>query len=235
MSLTLRHVYKFDSFIVDVDERVLLRDGLMVPLTPKVFETLLLLVKNHGSIVTKEKMLATLWPDVFVEESNVTFNIRMLRKALGDTKQSSVYIETIPRRGYRFKTQVKEVIEEKTSTEIVLPEIASHSSGNGKHEAKPPFDLSEARTLSQTNGSLNQQPSVSVFSRKRIALVLAALALLTGTAAIWRFNRRSSLSAGKSEPKPMVRMPLTPPGPLKIDQLTTYGNVFSAAISPDGK
>jgi DNA-binding winged helix-turn-helix (wHTH) protein len=60
MSLTLQHLYRFDSFIVDVNERVLLRDGRMVPLTPKVFETLLLLVKNHGSIVTKEKMLSTL-------------------------------------------------------------------------------------------------------------------------------------------------------------------------------
>src|SRR5499426_3735741 len=135
MSLTLRHVYKFDSFIVDVDERVLLRDGRMVPLTPKVFETLLLLVKNHGSIVTKEKMLSTLWPDVFVEESNVTFNIRMLRKALGDTKQSSVYIETIPRRGYRFKTQVREVVEEDARLEIARPEVAHHS-GNGNLEAR---------------------------------------------------------------------------------------------------
>src|SRR5262249_18965019 len=117
MSLTLRHLYKFDSFILDVDERVLFRDGRMVPLTPKVFETLLLLVRNHGSIVTKEKMLDTLWPDVFVEESNVTFNITMLRKALGDPKQSSHYIETVPRRGYRFKTEVKEVLGEDISLE----------------------------------------------------------------------------------------------------------------------
>src|SRR5499427_844784 len=112
MSLTLRHLYKFDSFIVDVNERVLFRDGRMVPLTPKVFETLLLLVQNQGSIVTKEKMLKDLWPDVFVEESNVTFNITMLRKALGDTKRSPTYIETVPRRGYRFKTQVREVLGE---------------------------------------------------------------------------------------------------------------------------
>src|SRR5262252_6331042 len=110
MSLTLRHLYKFDCFVVDVNERVLFRDGRLVPLTPKVFETLLLLVRNQGSIVTKEKMLDTLWPDVFVEESNVTFNITMLRKALGDTRRSSVYIETVPRRGYRFKSEVREIL-----------------------------------------------------------------------------------------------------------------------------
>src|SRR5215831_3160067 len=112
MSLSLRHTYKFGGYVLDVDERVLMRDGRIVPLTPKVFETLLLLVQNHGSVVTKQKILETLWPDVFVEESNVTFNITMLRKALGDTKHSPVYIETVPRRGYRFKTDVSEVLGE---------------------------------------------------------------------------------------------------------------------------
>src|SRR5215475_16009734 len=112
MSLTLRHIYRFDSYVLDVDERVLMRDGRMVPLTPKVFETLLLLVKNQGSVVTKQKILETLWPDVFVEESNVTFNITMLRKALGDTTQHPVYIETVPRRGYRFKSEVSEILNE---------------------------------------------------------------------------------------------------------------------------
>ena len=238
MSLTLRHLYKFDSFIVDVNERVLLRDGRMVPLTPKVFETLLLLVKNQGSIVTKEKMLTTLWPDVFVEESNVTFNIRMLRKALGDTKQSSLYIETIPRRGYRFKTQVREVLEEDSCLEIARTEIASQS-GNGKFEPgtgerKPLAELSETQTVSQPNASLSDLPSLPLINGRRIAVLLALVGLLTGTAAIWRFNRRSSVDAEKGEQKAIVRMPLTP-GALKIDQLTQYGNVVAAAISPDGK
>ena len=106
----LRHTYQFDSFVIDVEEQVLLRDDQMVPLTPKAFETLLLLVRHQGSIVTKQKILDTLWPDVFVEESNITFNITRLRKALGDTKRGSTYIETVPRRGYRFKAEVKEVI-----------------------------------------------------------------------------------------------------------------------------
>src|ERR1043165_2950164 len=112
MSLTLRHLYKFDSFIVDVEEQVLLRDGRMVPLTPKVFETLLLLVQHQGSVVTKQTILNTVWPDVFVEESNITFNITKLRKALGDTRKPPIYIETVPRRGYRFKTEVREIVED---------------------------------------------------------------------------------------------------------------------------
>ena len=236
MSLTLRHVYKFDSFIVDVDERVLLRDGRMVPMTPKVFETLLLLVKNHGSIVTKEKMLSTLWPDVFVEESNVTFNIRMLRKALGDTKQSSVYIETIPRRGYRFKTQVREVVEENAVVEIARPEVTPHS-GNGNLEAgrrNGDRDLELLMPQTTATAAITNQRSLSLISRKRIVTLLAAAGLLMGVATIWRFNRHSSLNAGKISPNAIARMPLTPVA-LKIDQVTTYGNVMSAAISPDGK
>ena len=112
MSRTLKLIYKFDSFVLDAEERVLLRDGRMIPLTPKVFETLLLLVKNQGSIVTKQTILETLWPDVFVEESNVTFNITMLRKAIGDTTERPVYIETLPRRGYRFKPEVRAILED---------------------------------------------------------------------------------------------------------------------------
>src|SRR5262245_44944730 len=109
MSLPVTHTYRFDSFVLDVEEQTLLRDGRPVPMTPKVFETLLLLVQHQGSIVTKETILHTLWPDVFVEESNITCDITMLLKALADTKRPPLYIETIPRRGYRFKPEVREV------------------------------------------------------------------------------------------------------------------------------
>src|SRR5437762_5515984 len=125
MSLTLKHFYKFDPFILDVDERVLLRNGCPVAVTPKVFDTLLLLVENQGCVVSKQKMLDTLWPDVFVEESNVTFNITMLRKALGDTKREPLFIETVPRRGYRFKTDVREVWAE--NIRVQMPEIGVKS------------------------------------------------------------------------------------------------------------
>src|SRR6266581_6304231 len=125
MSVTLKHFYKFDPFILDVEERVLLRDGRPVAVTPKVFDTLLLLVENQGCVVTKQKILDTLWPDVFVEESNVTFNITMLRKALGDTKREPLFIETVPRRGYRFKTDVREVRAE--NIRVQMPEIGVKS------------------------------------------------------------------------------------------------------------
>jgi Tol biopolymer transport system component/DNA-binding winged helix-turn-helix (wHTH) protein len=243
MSLALRHLYKFDSFIVDVNERVLFRDGRMVPLTPKVFETLLLLVKNQGSIVTKEKMLNTLWPDVFVEESNVTFNITMLRKALGDTKQSPVYIETVPRRGYRFKTQVREVLCEDVGAGRARPEVAGPV-GNGKLEAKRRTNRRKAITesveaLPQNSSDFltTHRPSIPRSQAKRLVVLgtlLAAVVGLIAAAFIWRFHRLSSVRAEKGELKDIVRMPLSG-GALRIDQVTTYGNVRAAAISPDGR
>ena len=247
MSLTLGHLYKFDSFIVDVDERVLFRDGRMVPLTPKVFETLLLLVKNHGSIVTKEMMLDTLWPNVFVEESNVTFNITMLRKALGDTKRSPTYIETVPRRGYRFKTEVREVLGqdlrgETTTTQPAVP------SGNGKLAPIPitaelspaAFDSPPGATFSGAAAAVSQ-PETQVRSRsllsgqRVILLAITALVIIVSLAAtIWRLNRNSSVLGKRDELKAGARMPLTGTA-LKTEQLTGYGNIGAAAVSPDGK
>ena len=80
-----------------------------MPLTPKMYEMLLVLIKNRGEVVEKETLLKEVWPDSFVEEGNITFNIRQLRKALDDDAQSPKFIETVPRRGYRFIAEVDEV------------------------------------------------------------------------------------------------------------------------------
>lgn len=101
--------YEFGAFLLDGKERLLLRDGQEITLTPKAFETLLLLVENSGHVLTKEEMLNSLWPDTFVEEANLTNNISVLRKALGDGSESQQYIKTVPRVGYRFVASVKQV------------------------------------------------------------------------------------------------------------------------------
>ena len=102
MSSLSGHIHQFNEFAIDTEQKVLLRGGKAIPLAPKVFETLLALVENHGRIVLKEELMKRLWPDTFVEESNLTFNIQQLRKALGDNARKPIYVETIPRRGYRF-------------------------------------------------------------------------------------------------------------------------------------
>lgn len=94
--------FEFGDYVLDTGEKILLRDGKAIPVPPKVLDLLLVLVENHGSIVAKEDLMDRLWADTYVEESNLTFSIRKLRKILGDEAQNPQFIETIPKRGYRF-------------------------------------------------------------------------------------------------------------------------------------
>jgi TolB-like protein/Tfp pilus assembly protein PilF len=104
--------YRFGPFRLDVAERQLLRDGRHVPLTSKVFDILLLLVQNSGRVVLKEELMQQIWPDIVVEENNLTVNMSALRKALGKRDNGPEYIETVPRRGYRFISVVEKVLDE---------------------------------------------------------------------------------------------------------------------------
>jgi len=106
--LKTSHLYKFGPYLLDGAERVLLRDGLPVTLPPKDLETLLVLVERAGHIVEKEELLGKVWPGVFIEEGNLARHIFNLRQALGDSPDGRKYIETIPRRGYRFIAAVRE-------------------------------------------------------------------------------------------------------------------------------
>jgi DNA-binding winged helix-turn-helix (wHTH) protein/Tfp pilus assembly protein PilF len=96
--------YEFGPFRFDPRDRVLARRGVNVPLSPKAAELLLLFVQSHGRLLPKETLIASLWPDTFVEESSLSQTVFLLRKALGEP-----YIETIPRRGFRFTAPVREV------------------------------------------------------------------------------------------------------------------------------
>src|SRR3954447_1771200 len=103
-----RRFYAFGDFRLDAGERVLLGGRGVVPLTPKAFDTLLVLVENSGHVLGKEELMRKVWPDSFVEENNLAQNISMLRKALGEDAGGQKYIETVPKRGYRFSSEVKE-------------------------------------------------------------------------------------------------------------------------------
>src|SRR6476659_10007479 len=112
MSSPAKHFYEFGPFRLDTAERILLRDGHPVSLTPKAYEVLLALVRRSGHIVEKEELMKEVWADAFVEEGNLTHHVFTLRKALGEGSNGSEYIETIPRRGYRFVSPVREVRDE---------------------------------------------------------------------------------------------------------------------------
>jgi DNA-binding winged helix-turn-helix (wHTH) protein len=98
----IMQVYEFGPFCLNVPERLLLKNGQMVPLKAKVFELLLLLVQKEGHLVRKEELMKAVWPDSFVEDNNLTVGISSLRKALGERPRGPQYIETVPRVGYRF-------------------------------------------------------------------------------------------------------------------------------------
>src|SRR5258708_11175084 len=98
-------LYRFGPFLLSPAERSLLKDDDRVPLTPKAFDLLVLLVENSGHLLTKEEVMDRLWPDAFVEEANLTQNVSTLRKALGQGHG----IETVPKLGYRFTAAVSTV------------------------------------------------------------------------------------------------------------------------------
>ncbi|MEK7833855.1 MAG: DPP IV N-terminal domain-containing protein [Acidobacteriota bacterium] len=210
MSKQIKQLYAFGHFRLDAGERLLMREGRTVPLPPKVFDTLIALVENSGRIVGKEELMQLLWPDTFVEESNLTQNISQLRRALGDGNGDGQFIETIPKRGYRFAVNVEPVTEES-----VLSFAA-----NG-HAAVEPVEI-------ETNGEAAVQSAEiepRTFSRKRllatIGLLAISLAIVAG--AIYVAYRRSN-NHGKTAFRQII--------PAK---LTTSGKTLQTTISRDGK
>lgn len=123
-SSAVNSLYEFGPFRLDPQKRTLLRHGVPVPLTPKVFDTLLLLVQNGGQTLSRDELMKAVWPDSFVEEGNLTQNIFVLRKALGGADR---YIVTVPGRGYQFVERVLEI------------------EGNGQSPAEPSPSASLAR------------------------------------------------------------------------------------------
>jgi DNA-binding winged helix-turn-helix (wHTH) protein/tetratricopeptide (TPR) repeat protein len=132
MTKESKHFYEFGPFRVDPDQRLLLRDNRPVPLQPKAFETLLVLVQNSETVVLKDDLMKSVWPDTFVEESNLTQNIFVLRKTLGEVAGERRYIVTVPGRGYRLTEKVRFVPhQEPEQDNIVLQQesivLQSHS------------------------------------------------------------------------------------------------------------
>jgi DNA-binding winged helix-turn-helix (wHTH) protein/TolB-like protein len=105
--LETRPCYEFGPFALDTIQHALLKQGTIVPLTPKTYDTLLILVQNCGRMLSKEELMQALWPDSFVEESNLTQQVSMIRKALGESANEPRYIVTVPGCGYRFAAELK--------------------------------------------------------------------------------------------------------------------------------
>lgn len=175
--------YHFGPYRLDASQRVLLREGKPVSLTLKAFDTLQVLVEKHGHVVEKDDLMRQVWPDAFVEESNLTQNIFTLRKALGETTGEFKYIETVPRRGYRFVAPVEEIVEGSSpppsmadQQSLGQPTAAANGQGlrflavlpfiNVGNDAQTEY-LSDGITESLIN-SLAQLPLLRVMSRSTV-------------------------------------------------------------------
>ncbi len=182
-------LYEFGPFQLDPERQQLLRESQPIPITPKAFETLLILVRNSREVVSKEDMMKELWPDAFVEEANLSQNIFMLRRALGDTPEDRRYIVTLPGRGYRFASEVRTitrdggdlVIGSRTRSELVV--ALTNSS--------PEADVATMRELSA--GTHRK------FNWKYVVSFGAAIAVLcTGTGILLRTRRPAVLGTKDS-------------------------------------
>ncbi|MCM3871094.1 MAG: winged helix-turn-helix domain-containing protein [Pyrinomonadaceae bacterium] len=161
--------YEFGPFRLDTLERQLFRSGQPVSLTPKAYETLLLLVESSGRLLTKDQLMRAIWPDTFVEEANLAHNISMLRKALGETVDEQQYVQTVPRRGYRFIAEVTQPEEE---------------DGEVKPQAAPLQALEDDKPVQQKNAAAG----LAVFPRRsfRLTALAAGVLLVVGITVVYR-------------------------------------------------
>lgn len=156
--------FQFGAFRLDPRERVLLRDGRLVPLPAKVLSTLILLVRNNGRVVEKNVLMTEVWPDEYVEEGNLAQHVFILRKALGEGSGSPRYIETIPRRGYRFVAKMTE--PGKTPDDKGIDSLAVLPFLNASNDPNMEY-LSDGITEGVMN-SLSGLPQLKVMARSTV-------------------------------------------------------------------
>lgn len=224
MSKQAKQLYEFGPFRLDADQRLLIREGRTVPLPPKVFDTLLALVENSGRILGKEELMQLLWPDTFVEESNLTQNISQLRRALSDGNDDVQYIETIPKRGYRFAANVKPVEHfNSQQTETAADRKSDWQFSANGNPTNGHQSLADSSPVQSTNNAV--EISEPVLSRKRAAMTmgLLAISLLILAVALWvayrRLNNHGKIAFRQISPT----------------KLTTSGKALLTTISRDGK
>ncbi len=158
MATRNRHIYEFGRFRLNVEEKQLVLEGLPVPLTPKAFDLLVVLVENGGHLLEKSELLDRVWPDSFVEEANLSVKMSELRRSLGESPNDHQYIETVPRRGYRFVAPVTEYSDEEAEPDVsasneevsdsMSSEETSDSGSNGAEQSLlPPLKETSRRTM----------------------------------------------------------------------------------------
>ena len=188
------HSYDFGRFRLKTAERVLLREGEPVPLTPKVLDILITLVENRGQIVEKDDLMKRVWPTTFVEEGNLTQNVSLLRKALGESAGGAQFIETVPRRGYRFVAPVTEIWDDKAP---LIQDEAQVLSENG-HASNAQSVVTESNVVSR----------FSPLKKSSFGFALTGAAIVIAIVALIYFSGRSK--AGDLGPDPIQSIAVLP-------------------------
>jgi DNA-binding winged helix-turn-helix (wHTH) protein/tetratricopeptide (TPR) repeat protein len=243
-------VYDFGPFRLNAKEGTLLRDGERVKLTPKVIDTLRVLVERNGRIVAKDDLMEAVWPGTFVEESNLASNVSLLRKALGENADGKPYIETLAKRGYCFAADVTEVsdaaagliVRRRTRARIVTHEESSKD----EWLQADPTGLDNSRTAESLaiqepkESAITSQPASQ---RKPVFLSALAAALIATFAGVW-FLRREKAPAAPAEIKTLAILPFKelvdgpPPGEKYLGigmtdaLITRFGNVRQIVVRP---
>jgi DNA-binding winged helix-turn-helix (wHTH) protein/TolB-like protein len=231
-----KHFYEFDSFLLDETERLLLREVEPVSLTPKAFEMLVVLVSNAGRAMAKEELMESVWPDAFVEEANLAVNISMLRKALGEMPGGRQYIETLPRRGYRFAAEVREFWDERSPSRVTtIPPTSVEQTGDDKAVAEASKDSSVSRGFTITpDPALSRdhalshaaitQPRLSrlrslIIERKSLKIALASAIIIAMAALAYLLFAGRSEHRSNAQTRRLAVLPFTNNRP---DEETNY-------------
>lgn len=170
-----KHFYEFGPFRIDTEERQLLRDGAAVSLTAKVFDLLLVLVENKGHTLGKDELMERVWGGTFVEENNLSRNISMLRKVLGDDLHEPRFVRTMPKRGYRFEPDVHEVLED---VDALVVERRTHTSITFREEIR-------LDTETRRRGDAARFSVIDLISRYRVVAASIVATLLIAGSMAW--------------------------------------------------
>jgi TolB-like protein/DNA-binding winged helix-turn-helix (wHTH) protein/Tfp pilus assembly protein PilF len=194
MSNAVKHLYEFGPFQLDSGERVLRRGQDRIDLPPRVFDTLVALAESDGRLLTKDELMDRIWPDSAVEENNLTQAIYLLRRLLQDGENGNRYIETVPKRGYRFVATVRETTRE-ASGDASGPHPAATDAAGPAHSA-PQTSASAAMRGSTSSASLRPVWQRAIPAILVVAIALALAATLTFVALRWLKSRQLAAQPG---------------------------------------
>jgi len=213
-----KHIYEFGLYRLDSAERLLIRDGEVVPLQPKVFDLLLTLVERHGRLLEKDDLMKLVWPDAIVEEANLANNISILRKTLSENGER--FIETAPKRGYRFVAEVKEVVDERAEQTI------QDQSGSQRAVAEGEYAANAGEPITAFSAMKNIDLANKGKHYRRSALLALAMLILLGLGYFY-FSLRSPLP-----PKVTLSAQITNDGLIKFPRLTLYTTTSMVTDGP---